>query len=253
VKIMVITKDEPMSQLSVDTIKQLFGEKDAFISENSSSNGGFVYSGYLSGAAVSNYEISDLVTSDFNSMIIIVIVLLILLLFVVMRSYLTPLRAVFTIVMSVIWTLGLTYLIFQYWLNIPVVWIVPIILFVVCLGLGMDYDILLTTRIKENVSKGMSNDDAIVDAIQRSGAVITLCGLIMAGAFGTMMLSTSPMLMEFGFALGFAIAVDALLVRTYIVPALMHLMGKWNWKGPDFFFEWRARRKEKSKKAMESE
>jgi RND superfamily putative drug exporter len=113
-----------------------------------------------------------------------------------------------------------------------VVWIVPIVLFVVCLGLGMDYDILLTTRIKEYVTKGYTNDDAIVAAVQKSGAVITLCGLIMAGAFGTMMLSSSPMLMEFGFALGFAIAVDALIIRTYIVPAIMHLMGDWNWKGP---------------------
>ena len=55
----------------------------------------------------------------------------------------------------------------------------------------------------------------------------------MAGAFGTMMMSSSPMLKEFGFALGFAIAVDALIIRTYIVPAIMHLMGDWNWKGPN--------------------
>ena len=162
------------------------------------------------------------------------ILMLILLLFLVMRSYLTPIRAVATIVMSVVWTLGLTYLLFEHLLGMPVVWIVPIVLFVVCLGLGMDYDILLTTRIKECVSKGMSNDDAITAAVQKSGAVITLCGLIMAGAFGTMMMSSSPMLKEFGFALGFAIAVDALVIRTYIVPAIMHLMGDWNWKGPNY-------------------
>jgi len=98
----------------------------------------------------------------------------------------------------------------------------------------MDYDILLTTRIKENVHKGMTNDEAIEEAIHKSGSVITICGLIMAGAFGTMMLSSSPMLMEIGFSLCFAIAVDALVVRTYIVPAVMHLMGKWNWVGPSW-------------------
>jgi RND superfamily putative drug exporter len=42
------------------------------------------------------------------------------------------------------------------------------------------------------------------------------------------------MLQEFGFALGFAILVDALFVRTYVVPAVMHLLGDWNWKGPKF-------------------
>ena len=234
VKVMVVTKDEPMSELSVETIKQTYDMKDEFIRVNSAENGGFVYAGYLSGAAVSNYEMSEMVSKDFHFIVFVVIGLLILLLFVVMRSYLTPIRAVFTIVMSVLWTLGLTHLLFGTLLGMPVVWIVPIVLFVVCLGLGMDYDILLTTRIKEYVGKGYTNDEAIIAAVQKSGAVITLCGLIMAGAFGTMLMSTSPMLMEFGFALGFAIAVDALIIRTYIVPAIMHLMGDWNWKGPDF-------------------
>ena len=229
VKFMVITKDEPMSALSVDTVKQLFDMKGDFIDENPE-----VYEGYLSGAAVSNYEVSELVNKDFKMIIFVVIILLMLLLFIVMKSYLTPIRAVATIVMSVLWTLGLTYILFQWILGTPVVWIVPIVLFVICLGLGMDYDILLTTRIKECVIKGMSTDEGIVVAVQKSGAVITLCGLIMAGAFSTMMLSTSPMLKEFGFALGFAIAVDALVIRTYIVPAIMHLMGDWNWKGPNF-------------------
>jgi RND superfamily putative drug exporter len=110
---------------------------------------------------------------------------------------------------------------------------IPIILLVICLGLGMDYDILLTTRIKENVmARGMSNDDAIFHAVTHTGSVITICGLIMGGAFGTLMISGMPMLQEFGFALCFAILVDALIVRTYIVPAIMHLLGDWNWKGP---------------------
>ena len=234
VKFMVVTKDEPMSALSVDTIKQMYGMRDDFVAANSADNGGFVHAAFLSGAAVSNYEMSEMVNKDFHFIIVVVIVLLILLLFFVMRSYLTPIRAVATIVMSVVWTLGLTYLLFGHLLGMPVVWIVPIVLFVIRLGLGMDYDILLTTRIKECVTKGYTNDDAIVSAVQRSGAVITLCGLIMAGAFGTMMMSSSPMLMEFGFALGFAIAVDALVIRTYIVPAIMHLMGDWNWKGPNY-------------------
>ena len=56
----------------------------------------------------------------------------------------------------------------------------------------------------------------------------------MGSAFGTLMLSSTSMLQEFGFALCFAILVDALLVRTYVVPAAMHLLGDLNWKGPKF-------------------
>jgi RND superfamily putative drug exporter len=99
----------------------------------------------------------------------------------------------------------------------------------------MDYDILLTTRIREyRFDKGMSNDEAIHQAVLHSGSVITICGVIMAFTFGTLMLSNTLLLQQIGFALWFAILVDALIVRTYIVPAAMHLMGEWNWKGPAF-------------------
>ena len=83
-------------------------------------------------------------------------------------------------------------------------------------------------------ANGMSNDEAIHHAVVHSGSVITICGLIMGGAFGTLMLSSMGMLQQFGFALCFAILCDALIVRTYIVPAVMHLLGDWNWKGPRF-------------------
>ena len=78
------------------------------------------------------------------------------------------------------------------------------------------------------------SDDAIRDALTRSGGIITLCGLIMGGTFLTLLISGSTMLQEIGFALGFAILVDSLLVVPYVVPALMHLMGDWSWKGPRF-------------------
>ncbi|MEI7826680.1 MAG: MMPL family transporter [Euryarchaeota archaeon] len=229
-KITTVTKDEPLSQRSFDTIKGIQDIVDDF---------GITYSDvvtncWVTGSAVSLFVTSQTTTSEFVWIEIGVVVLIFLLLFFVMKSYLTPLRSIVTIVMTVVWTLGLTFLLFDRLLGIPVTWIVPIFLFVVCLGLGMDYDILLTTRIRENVMKGKSNDEAITYAVERSGAIITICGFIMAGAFSTLMFSSAPMIQEFGFALGFAILVDALFVRTYVVPAAMHLLGDWNWTGPKF-------------------
>ena len=136
-------------------------------------------------------QISKIVNDEFTWIEVAVVVLIFILLFFVMRSYFTPMRSIITIVMSVVWTLGITHLLFGHLMGMPITWIVPIILFVICLGLGMDYDILLTTRIKENVMKGMTNDDAILHAVEKSGAVITICGLIMGGAFLTMALSTA--------------------------------------------------------------
>jgi RND superfamily putative drug exporter len=229
-KITTITKDEPLSQRSFDTIKGI----QNIVGDFDSTYSAVVTNSWVTGSAVSLFAISQTTTSEFAWIEVGVVVLIFLLLFFVMKSYLTPLRSIITIVMSVVWTLGLTFLLFDRLLGIPVTWIVPVILFVICLGLGMDYDILLTTRIRENVRKGKSNDEAITYAVERSGAIITICGFIMAGAFSTMMLSSAPMLQEFGFALGFAILIDALFVRTYVVPAVMHLLGDWNWIGPKF-------------------
>ena len=232
VNVSVIVKDQPMSDKSMETLRQVENAIDAYM--NTDAAKALFTASLVTGSVVAIEDISKIVNNEFTWIEVAVVVLIFLLLFFVMKSYFTPMRSIITIVMSVVWTLGITHLLFGHLLGMPITWIVPIILFVICLGLGMDYDILLTTRIKENVMKGMSNDDAILHAVEKSGAVITICGLIMGGAFLTMALSTSPMLMEFGFALGFAILVDALFIRTYVVPAVMHLMGRWNWVGPKF-------------------
>jgi len=231
VKIVTISKDEPMSNMAMDSIGVIKDLVTQF--ENDHSN--IVSQTWVTGSAVVMYEISQSVRSEFTKVEILAVALIIILLFFIMKSYFTPIRSVATILMSVVWTVAITSLIFTSLVGMGVIWMIPIILIVICLGLGMDYDILLTMRIRENhLGKGMSNDDAIASAVASSGSVITICGLIMGGAFGTMMLSSTIMLQQFGFALCFAIIVDALIVRTYIVPAAMHLMGEWNWKGPKF-------------------
>ena len=226
---MVIVGDEPMSQRSMDSVAiardVMAGYEDTF---------DWVVDTWVVGTPAILYDISDVVDTEFGWIEIGVMVLIYVLLLLVLGSYLTPLRSLATIMMSVVWTLGVLQLVFAQVMGAEVVWIVPIVLFVICLGLGMDYDILLTTRIREGKVRGMSNDVAIRDALARSGGIITLCGLIMGGTFLTLLLSGSTMLNEIGFALGFAILVDSLLVVPYVVPALMHLMGDWSWKGPRF-------------------
>ncbi|MFA5311848.1 MAG: MMPL family transporter, partial [Methanomassiliicoccales archaeon] len=173
-----------------------------------------------------------LTQNDFMTILFVVIVGIYLALLVVLGSVINPLRSILTILLSISWTLVVTMLVFEYVFGQTIMWMVPLILLAVCLGLGMDYDLLLTTRIREETRKGRSNGEAIVCAVERTGGVITACGLIMAGAFGTMMLSQGWLLREFGFALMFAILLDAMVVRIYLVPAIMSLLGKWNWWMP---------------------
>ncbi len=228
-QIMIIVKDEPMSQTSMDSIGTARGVMSDFAGSNS-----WVLGTWVLGTGAVLYDISDVVNTQFHWIEIGVIVLIYILLLFVLGVYFTPIRSLATIMMSVVWTLGALHLVFSAAMGVDVIWIVPIVLFVICLGLGMDYDILLTTRIREGKLKGLSNDEAIQNALSWSGSIITLCGLIMGGTFLTMLSSGSSMLQEIGFALGFAILVDALFVVPYVVPALMHLMGDWSWKGPKF-------------------
>ena len=231
IKLSVATKASAMSPTSMDSISHVRGCVNDYVAANDS----IVTEKWITGSAVVMFEVSEVISGEFNNIELLVVVLIIILLFVVMRSYTIPFRSVLTILMSICWTLAMTHVLFVNVLGGEVMWLIPLILLVICLGLGMDYDILLTTRIKENVkARGLSNDEAIHQAVTHTGSVITICGLIMGGAFGTLMLSSMVMMQQFGFALCFAILVDALVVRTYIVPAVMHLLGDWNWKCPKF-------------------
>ena len=245
VNLTMATKEQAMSDNSIVTVSEFRDIVHKHVDDSE-----LLTETWITGTAAVMVEIKDVVDTEFLKIEIFAIVLITLLLFFVLKSYLTPIRSVVTIFMSVIWTVAITHLLFDNVLGVGVLWILPIMLIVICLGLGMDYDILLTTRIREyRFAKGMDEDEAIHQAVLHSGSVITLCGLIMGGTFGTLMLSNTVMLQQMGFALCFAILVDALIVRTYIVPAVMHLMGRWNWVGPSFL----TRKKQPETPAAEEE
>ena len=233
VNMMVITKEKPMSD---DTMTFLNELRDEFHGTDGydSTYGALFANTYISGTSAVMNDISADVEDQFSVIRIVVIALLIILLFLILGSYLTPIRSMVTIVMSIIWTVALTRFIFVDVMSTPVLWLVPIVLFVVLLGLGMDYDIFLTTRIKENKVNGMSNSDAVSDAVVKAGPVTSLCSLIMGGTFLTMVFTNSSLLQEFGFALGVGILLEGLITVGFVVPAMMHLMGDWSWKGPVF-------------------
>ena len=222
----VVFQDDPYDQQSMAALNDM---RDIDPQEEGWSSMTAIYVG---GATALMYDISQLVQNDMNTVEIVVVVAIYLVLLFVLGAVISPLRSIITILLSISWTLAVMVLVFQYALGQDILWIVPMVLLVVCLGLGMDYDILLTTRIREEIAKGKTNNDAIVYSVEKTGGIITACGFIMAAAFGSMMLSSGYLLKEFGFALMFAILLDAMFVRIYLVPAIMSLLGKWNWWAP---------------------
>jgi RND superfamily putative drug exporter len=101
-------------------------------------------------------------------------------------------------------------------------------------GLSMDYEVFILSRIREEYDRGGSTDGAVVTGIARTGRLVTSAALILFLAFVALASGPGTDLKTFASALGFGILLDATVVRSLLVPALVSLFGKWNWYLPDW-------------------
>jgi putative drug exporter of the RND superfamily len=142
------------------------------------------------------------------------------------RSLLLPLKAIALNLLSVGASYGLLVAIFgsgeiEGW--------VPIFLFATLFGLSMDYEVFLVSRMREAWDAGHSNAEAIALGLERTGGLITAAALVMAASFAGLIAGGVPGLRQLGLGLSFAVVIDATLVRGLLVPAIMAIMGRWNW------------------------
>jgi RND superfamily putative drug exporter len=228
------------SQRTIDRIKQKISDYQGGEGQGTSM--------ILGGSTVGIYEYQKLCTDKYAIVITCVLIGIFLVLVVLLRSVFTPFRLICTLLMSIFWTLAIFIIVFQFWMQASITWILPILLFCVLMGLGVDYDIFLVSRIREEVMKGKSEEEAIEHAVEATGTIITLCGAVMAAAFGSMIISDMMELKEFGFVLFLAIILDATLMRLVIVPSIMVLMKKYNWWMPFSSGEMKADESLKGKK-----
>jgi hypothetical protein len=96
-------------------------------------------------------------------------------------------------------------------------------------GVGLDYDIFLLTRVLEYRRAGLDEADSVVAGLSQTGHIITAAGVIMGIAFSGLLLSTETVLNQLAFLLVFAVLVDTFVVRSMLVPAIMSALGKLNW------------------------
>jgi RND superfamily putative drug exporter len=175
----------------------------------------------------------------FPYLIAVVLVLTYLLLMRVFRSALLPIKAVVLNLLSVGASYGMLVVCFRWGLGHAVFgslyrfgqvegWI-PIFLFATLFGLSMDYEVFLVTRMREAWDAGADNDTAVAQGLERTGRIITAAAVIMVAAFSGFVAGRIVGLQEFGLGLAVAVFVDATLVRSLLVPALMAVLGRWNW------------------------
>jgi len=109
---------------------------------------------------------------------------------------------------------------------------VPIFIFAFAFGLSMDYEVFLLSRIKEHYDRTGDNDRAVAIGLQRSGRIVTMAAALMIAVFLGFTAGGLLTVKENGLGMALAILIDATIVRTLLVPAIMKLMGHWNWWAP---------------------
>jgi RND superfamily putative drug exporter len=108
----------------------------------------------------------------------------------------------------------------------------PILLFAVAFGLSTDYGVFLLTRIKEARDGGLGDREAVAVGLERTGRIVTYAALLFCIAIGAFATAEVVFIKELGVGTALAVLIDAFLVRTFLVPSLMALLGRWNWWAP---------------------
>jgi RND superfamily putative drug exporter len=184
-------------------------------------------------------DIVDNAFGIFPRMIGAVLIVIYIIIGLMFRSAIIPLRLLITVALTISFIFGMFDLVFlRHWgaFLLPQIqniqglfWILPIIAFCVIVGLGLDYELFILSRVKEAVWTGRTTAEGIQDSLEYTGKLVTGAGAIMIVSFGGMMFSTMVPLIEIGFIMGFAILIDATVVRILLVPALMSVADHWNW------------------------
>jgi putative drug exporter of the RND superfamily len=222
---------EPYSNSAIDTVARIRANVASLKAQNPLLASSAMYVGGAT-AAVSDLTASS--ASDYINLTTLVLVGVFIVLLLALGSVFTPLRLIFTILLSISWSMAATVYFFRAYFAAELIWILPIMLLVIMVGLGLDYDIFLVTRIREYVAGGAKDDEAIDTAVERTGGIITTTGLVTAGAYGTLMISQIPMLQQLGLAIFIVVLLDATLTRIYLVPSIMRMMKRLNWWAPSF-------------------
>ncbi|HTI05833.1 MAG TPA: MMPL family transporter [Gemmatimonadales bacterium] len=193
----------------------------------------------VGGFAASSLDLQENLLGRFPGIVAMILGVTAIMLLIAFRSILVPLKAVVLNCVSVSAAFGLTVLVFQhgygaslFGLEGPteaIFVVVPVLVFATVFGLSMDYEVFLLTRVKEVFDKTGRNDHATMEGLSTTASTITFAASIMIIVFGSFAFTRVLAVQFIGFGLALAVFLDATLIRMVLVPAIMHIAGRWNW------------------------
>ena len=191
------------------------------------------------GEAAQSADFLDAVYGNFPLVIALIAALTFLLLARAFRSVIIPLKAVLLNLLSVGAAWGLMVIVWQHGWGSDAIWGIeatgsinvemPIVVFAFLFGISMDYQVFILSRMREAFDRTGSTETAVVEGIGRTGRLVTSAALILGLAFVAMSAGPGTEAKMFATALGGGILLDATLIRGVLAPAIVALLGRWNW------------------------
>ena len=193
----------------------------------------------VGGQPAANQDFVDAVYGSFPLMIALITITTFILLARAFRSLLLPLKAILLNILSVAAAWGVLVLVWQHGYGSELIWGVeatgsvpswmPLMIFAFLFGLSMDYEVFILARMREEYDRTGSTEQAVVRGIGRTGRLVTSAALILFLSFVAMASGPDTQLKMFATGLGAGILLDATVIRALVVPAVISLMGRWNW------------------------
>lgn len=225
----IVFRSDPFSQTSLESLEDVRQVLTAASRRGEPLHGSAEIG--LAGSTSAVNDLKNVTTSDQRRMYVLVTLGVYAILVALLRRPGICLYLILTVVLGYLASLGVTELVFRSlhhgtepWGGLD--WTVGFFLFVILVAVGEDYNILLMARvIEEEKRHGITEGTRL--AVAHTGGIISSCGLIMAGTFGSMLTGTLTSLRELGFALGLGILLDTFLVRPILVPAFVVVMDRY--------------------------
>jgi putative drug exporter of the RND superfamily len=231
----VIPRSSPQASATSDLVKEL---RTTILPPVAHQSNATVLVG---GVTASGIDFTHVLSAKLPLFVAVVVGVAALLLLVVFRSFVIPIQAACMNLLSIAAALGVTVAVFQHgWLSGvvgvdkgPIEPWLPVMLFAIVFGLSMDYEVFLVSRIHEEWVRRRDASGAIVEGLATTGRVITAAATIMICVFLAFVLGPERQVKLFGVSLACAVFLDAFVVRSLLLPAVLELLGRRTWAFPD--------------------
>lgn len=182
---------------------------------------------YIGGSGSTNKDIKEYATSDLLIVAIAAFVLIFLIMLFLTRSLMAALVIPATVAFSYAGAFGLSILVWQHLIGLPLYWLVLPLTFIILVAVGSDYNLLLVLRVKEELHAGIHT--GLIRALGSTGGVVTSAGLVFAFTMLAMLSSDLRTVGQVGSTVCIGLLLDTLIVRSFVVPCILRILGPWFW------------------------